>query len=93
MGAKMSLTVKNRLAECRAEKKISKSQLAFRLKKSRGYVTRLESGDIRPSLEVALSLARYFHKPVEHIFELHNFPASLGNVGELTTNKAGTMKG
>jgi putative transcriptional regulator len=88
----MSLTVKNRLAECRAEKKIKKSQLAFRLQKSRGYITRLESGEIRPSLEMALSIARYFHKPVEHIFELHNSPTSLGSVGEHITTP-GTRKG
>jgi putative transcriptional regulator len=60
----------NRLAECRATKGIRKSQLAFWLQMSRGYVTRLERGEIQPSLEVALRIARYFKKPVEQIFQL-----------------------
>ena len=60
----------NRLAECRAAKGINKSQLAMRLKKSRGYVTRLEAGKIHPSLKVTLWLAAYFGKPVEYIFQL-----------------------
>ena len=60
----------NRLAECRAAKGINKSQLAMRLKKSRGYVTRLEGGKIHPSLKVALWLATYFDRPVEYIFQL-----------------------
>jgi putative transcriptional regulator len=66
----MSCTLTNHLAECRAAKGINKSQLAMRLKKSRAYVTRLERGDIKPSFEVALFLARYFGRPVEQIFHL-----------------------
>lgn len=66
----MSGVLKNQLAECRAVSKMKKSQLAHYLKKSRAYVTRLERGDIRPSFEVALRIARHFHKPVEEIFQL-----------------------
>jgi putative transcriptional regulator len=66
----MKSGLNNWLAECRAAKGINKSQLAIRLHKSRAYVTRLERGDISPSLEVALGLARYFGRPVEEIFEL-----------------------
>lgn len=61
----------NQLAACRAGKGINKSQLALRLKMSRGYVTRLERGEIQPSIEVALRIARYFGKPVEQIFQLN----------------------
>jgi len=68
--AQMKFGLNNRLAECRAAKGINKSQLAYRLKKSRAYVTRLERGDIKPSIEVALNLARYFGKSVEFIFQL-----------------------
>ena len=66
----MCCSLKNRLAECRAAKGINKSQLALRLKMSRAYVTRLERGDINPSAEVMLRIARYFRQPVEEIFEL-----------------------
>lgn len=62
--------LQNRLAECRAARGIKKSQLAMRLGKSRAYVTRLERGDIHPSAEVMLGIARYFKKPVEEIFQL-----------------------
>ena len=66
----MSRKLTNQLAECRAARGIKKSQLAFWLKMSRAYVTRLERGDIRPSIETALRIARYFKKPVEEIFQL-----------------------
>ena len=60
----------NRLAERLAAKGVKKSQLAFWLKMSRAYVTRLERGDIRPSIETALRISSYFKKPVEEIFQL-----------------------
>jgi putative transcriptional regulator len=66
----MSFKLKNRLAECRDAKGIKKSQLAYYLRMSRGYVTRLERGDIRPSAEAMLRIARYFRKPVEEVFQL-----------------------
>ena len=66
----MSRKLTNQLAECRAARGINKSQLAFRLNMSRAYVTRLERGDIRPSFETAIRIARIFGKPVEEIFQL-----------------------
>ena len=66
----MRCSLKNRLAECRAAKGIKKSQLAYYIGKSRGYVTRLERGDIRPSAEAMLRIAQYFGKPVEDVFQL-----------------------
>lgn len=66
----MKFTLKNKVAECRAERKLNKSQLALRLQKTRGYVTRLERGEIQPRLTVALEVARYLKKPVEEIFQL-----------------------
>jgi putative transcriptional regulator len=60
----------NRLAECRAAKGISKSQLAYYLDLDRASITRLERGDMRPSIETAFRLAAYFKKPVDEIFQL-----------------------
>jgi putative transcriptional regulator len=60
----MACHINNKLAECRAAKGINKSQLAIRLDMSRAY------GDIRPSIETAMRIARYFKKPVEDIFQL-----------------------
>lgn len=66
----MNRKLTNRLAECRAAKGISKSQLAYYLELDRASVTRLERGDIRPSIETAFRLAAYFKKPVDEIFQL-----------------------
>jgi DNA-binding XRE family transcriptional regulator len=65
----MSL-LKNRLAECLAAKKMNQSWLAWRLRMSRAYVSRLVRGDIQPSITAALRIARCLGRPVEHIFEL-----------------------
>jgi putative transcriptional regulator len=96
----MNRKLTNQLAECLAAKGVKKSQLAFWLKMSRAYVTRLEHGDIRPSIETALRIASYFKKPVGEIFQLieeggkpqientpkSNFPSVVGNErGQITT--------
>lgn len=70
MPLSMSRKLTNRLAECRAAKGISKSQLAYYLDLDRASVTRLERGDIRPSIETAFRMAAYFKKPVDEIFQL-----------------------
>ena len=69
-GESMRYILKNRLAECRDAKGVKKSQLAYYLRMSRGYVTRLERGDIRPSAEAMLRIARYFGRPAEEVFQL-----------------------
>ena len=80
----MKYLLTNRLAECRAAKGMNKSKLAFLLKMTRAYVTRLERGDIRPSFETAIRIARLFGQPVENIFVLvgpvgqTNFPSVPG---------------
>jgi len=66
----MKCVFHNKLAECRAAIGINKSRLALRLRRSRAYVTRLENGEISPSFEMAMRIARYFKKPVEEIFQL-----------------------
>jgi putative transcriptional regulator len=72
----MRCKVTNQLAECLAAKEMKKSQLAHRLRMSRAYVTRLVDGDIRPSLEAAIRIARFFRKPVEDIFQLEESAAA-----------------
>ena len=66
----MRYKLTNRLAECLAAKGVKKSELAYWLKMSRAYVTRLERGEVRPSIQTALRIAMYFKKPVEEIFQL-----------------------
>jgi transcriptional regulator with XRE-family HTH domain len=89
--------VKNKLAECLAERKIRQSQLAYRLRKSPAYVSRLCRGQILPGIEAALLISRYLKKPVDQIFQLAEpepiSPASLGSVGKQTNNPTETTKG
>jgi DNA-binding XRE family transcriptional regulator len=66
----VNYVLKNRLAECLAAKGMKKSQLAYRLKMSRAYVTRLVRGDSGASLETAIRIARIVGKPVEEIFQI-----------------------
>jgi putative transcriptional regulator len=66
----MQFKMTSRLTERLAAKGVKKSQLAYWLKMSRAYVTRLERGEVRPSIATALRIARYFNKPVEEIFQL-----------------------
>jgi putative transcriptional regulator len=95
----MSRKLTNRLAECLDDKGVKKSQLAYWLKMSRAHVTRLERGKVRPGIETALRIARYFKKPVEDIFqladeELKPIPRPVSATsGELTSKSAGIVKG
>jgi putative transcriptional regulator len=66
----MKCAIQSRLAECLAERKTSKSQLAFRLGLSRAHVTRMAQGDVSPSLGLALKIAKQMGRPVEEIFQL-----------------------
>ena|SRR5882757_1562791 len=92
----MSFELKNKLAECLAEKKIRQSQLAHYLDMSPAYVSRLAGCHIDPSVIVALRIAHFFSKPVESIFQLvqdgqpmkprFQFPhGGLPSVGESTS--------
>lgn len=66
----MKFRLKNKLADCLAERKIRQSQLARRLDMSPAYVSRLLNSHIAPSIETGLRIARYFGKPLESIFQL-----------------------
>jgi putative transcriptional regulator len=91
--------INNQLSACLIAKRINQSQLARRFDLSRAHVSRLVRGDVQPSLSLALKLARYFGKPVEHVFSLDGgnqpaiSPTSLGSAGEQTRNNTETMKG
>jgi putative transcriptional regulator len=75
----MSEVIYNRIAMLRVERGISRRQLAEALGVHYQTVGYLERGEFRPSLHLALSLARYFGVPVEVIFSLEPFPRLGGN--------------
>ena len=70
----MSEAIHNRIAMLRAERGISRRQLADALGVHYQTVGYLERGEYSPSLHLALSIAEYFEVPVEVIFSTSPFP-------------------
>lgn len=70
----MNDVVYNRIAMLRAERKISRRELAEALGIHYQTVGYLERGEFSPSLHLALRIAKYFDVPVEVVFSLESFP-------------------
>jgi putative transcriptional regulator len=70
----MSEVIYNRIAMLRAERGISRRQLAEALDVHYQTVGYLERGEYSPSLYLALRIAAYFEVPVEVIFSTEPFP-------------------
>ena len=60
----------NRLAVLRAERGLSRKQVADKLGINYQTIGYIERGDYSPSLELALTIAQFFRLPVEAIFSL-----------------------
>jgi putative transcriptional regulator len=71
---KPSEVVYDRIAMLRAERGISRRELADALGIHYQTVGYLERGEFRPSLHLALRIAQYFEVPVEVVFSLEPFP-------------------
>lgn len=69
-----SEVIYNRIAMLRAERGISRRELAEALGVHYQTVGYLERGEYSPSLHLALRLATYFEVPVEVIFSTAPFP-------------------
>ena len=70
----MSETIYNRIAMLRAERGISRRQLAEALGVHYQTIGYLERGEYSPSLYLALRIAQYFEVPVEVVFATDPFP-------------------
>lgn len=70
----MSEVVHNRIAQLRAERRISRRALAEALGVHYQTIGYLERGEYSPSLHLALRIAAFFELPVEVIFSLEPFP-------------------
>lgn len=64
----------NRIAMLRAERGITRRQLAEALGVHYQTVGYLERGEYSPSLHLALRIARHFEVPVEVVFSVEPFP-------------------
>jgi len=63
--------IHNRMLVLRAERGLSRQDLADALGVNYQTIGYLERGDYSPSLELALRLSEYFGLPVEAIFSFH----------------------
>ena len=70
----MSEVVYNRIAMLRAERGVSRRQLAGALGVHYQTIGYLERGEYSPSLYLALRIAEYFEVPVEVVFSTEQFP-------------------
>ena len=70
----MSETTYNRIAMLRAERGLSRRDLAEALDVHYQTIGYLERGEYSPSLYLALRIAEYFEVPVEVIFSTAPFP-------------------
>nr|WP_296073319.1 helix-turn-helix transcriptional regulator [uncultured Actinoplanes sp.] len=67
-------TTYNRIAMLRAERGITRRQLADALGVHYQTIGYLERGEFSPSLHLALRIGAYFEVPVEVVFSLNPFP-------------------
>ncbi len=70
----MSETIHNRIAMLRAERKVSRRQLADALGVHYQTIGYLERGEFSPSLHLALRIAEFFEVPIEVVFSTKPFP-------------------
>jgi len=67
-------SVYNRIAVLRAERGVSRRELAMALGVHYQTIGYLERGEYSPSLHLALRIAEFFEMPVEVVFSLKPFP-------------------
>jgi putative transcriptional regulator len=72
--ASMTETIHNRIAMLRAERGISRRELADALGVHYQTIGYLERGEYSPSLHLALRIAEHFEVPVEVVFSTSPFP-------------------
>lgn len=80
--------IHNRIAVLRAERNLSRKELADAVGVNFQTIGYLERGEYSPSIELALKLATYFKLPVEMIFSLKSFPP----MSQLLARRAGSEK-
>jgi putative transcriptional regulator len=69
----MAPPIRNRITVLRAERGLSRQQLAEALGINYQTVGYLERGDYNPSLELAFRIAEYFQLPIEAVFARQPF--------------------
>ena len=67
------MIIHNRIALFRAERGISRRELAEAVEVNNQTIGYLERGDYKPSLELAMKIARYFGVSIEILFSFERF--------------------
>jgi putative transcriptional regulator len=67
--------IHNRISLLRAERGLSRKELADAVGVNFQTIGYLERGDYNPSLDLAFKISRYFNLPVEVIFSPEPFPS------------------
>ena len=84
------MSIHNRIALFRAERGLSRKELAALVEVNPQTIGFLERGDYSPSVELALKFARLFGVPVERLFSLDPFPSLAEELnGQVRTPSAG----
>lgn len=83
-GGPAALNLYNRIAVFRAERGLSRRELAEAVGVNNQTIGYLERGDYKPSLELAMKIARHFGVPVEKLFSFERFESIA-----MTVNRAG----
>ena len=74
-GKRTEPTLHNRLAVLRAERGLSRQELADAVGANYQTIGYLERGEYNPSLLLAFAIADYFSLPIEAVFSPRPFPA------------------
>ena len=82
------LTIYNRLSVLRAERGLSRQELANAVGVNYQTVGYLERGDYNPSLELAFRLSEFFDLPIEIIFSTEPLKPLSGALFELRKERA-----
>lgn len=77
----------NRIAVLRAERKLSRIELAANVGVNVQTVGFLERGDYTPSLELAFRISRFFKLPIEAVFSPDPFRPLSEQLYEMPTRK------
>ena len=85
---KGTMSLHNRIAVLRAEKKLSRATLALSVGVNPQTIGFLERGDYTPSLELAFKIAEHFGLPVEAVFSPRPFRTLSEQVYELHKREA-----
>lgn len=65
------LVIHNRIRQLRFEKgEITQQELADQIGVTRQTIVALEQGKYYPSLELAFRIAKYFHRPLDEVFQM-----------------------